>query len=200
MTRRKDKQWSPDEWAAQWMPFNEAFARIAAKVGSKRVAADDLYRLIMCGQLETAARHATRDGRGVGHAFPSRAFWKDECRIADSAFGGVHVYPVRGKVFPPGDWIFYVRRDRFDRKYPEADAAAGQPVEGGRQPMESARRKPGPRRKWDWDRLIAREVIRYVRAGKKIPAAAKFAQLCEDEFGYQPDIREVQKLLRKLFP
>src|SRR5262249_19646983 len=67
--------------------------------------------------------------------------------------------------------------------------------EAGPQPT---RRTPGPQPRQDWRTVVAREVIRALRAGENVPTAAKLAQSCEDALGHQPDIRAVQRLLRDL--
>jgi hypothetical protein len=82
------------------------------------------------------------------------------------------------------------RRD-LDKLYPTAVSAAASPP-------EPARRKPGPETKHDWPIHVAIEVIRIIRAGERMPTAAKMAQHCEDTLGFQPDIREMQRLLRRL--
>lgn len=65
--------------------------------------------------------------------------------------------------------------------------------------MLTPRRKPGPQPTENWKLYVAAELHRIVEIeGKQPPPASHFAQLCEDNLGYQPDIREVQKLLRHL--
>ena len=63
---------------------------------------------------------------------------------------------------------------------------------------QPTKRRPGPQPTQDWPMHVACEVIRALRAGEKIPTAAKLAQSCEDELGYQPDLRAVQRLVRDL--
>jgi hypothetical protein len=60
------------------------------------------------------------------------------------------------------------------------------------------RRKPGPRAMGDWPKHATREVIRRLRAGEKEPTAPEMLQWCEDEWRWQPDIRQMQQLLRDL--
>jgi hypothetical protein len=60
------------------------------------------------------------------------------------------------------------------------------------------RRKPGPRPKKDWPTHVKNKVRSLKQSGKPIPTAVAFCQLCEDERGYQPDIRQMQRLLKGL--
>src|SRR5262249_21280410 len=62
----------------------------------------------------------------------------------------------------------------------------------------SDRRKPGPQARGDWPKHVTREVIRRLRAGEKQPTAPEMLQWCEDEWRWQPDIRQMQQLLRDL--
>ena len=60
------------------------------------------------------------------------------------------------------------------------------------------RRKPGPQARGDWPKHVTREVIRRLRAGEKEPTAPEMLQWCEDNWRWQPDIRQMQQLLRDL--
>jgi len=60
------------------------------------------------------------------------------------------------------------------------------------------RRKPGPQARGDWPKHVTREVIRRLRAGEREPTAPEMLQWCEDNWRWQPDIRQMQQLLRDL--
>jgi integrase len=62
----------------------------------------------------------------------------------------------------------------------------------------SDKRKPGPQARGDWPKHVTREVIRRLRAGEKEPTAPEMLQWCEDKWRWQPDIRQMQQLLRDL--
>jgi hypothetical protein len=114
------------------------------------------------------------------------AFWADYkltyCSPSARRRGRL-VIPLRGLVF-------YVWKQDVDKLWQQADQ---QPE------MSPPRRKPGPQPKKNWKLTVAAELHRIVEIeGKQPPPAAHFAQLCENKLGYQPDIREVQKLLRQL--
>ena len=60
------------------------------------------------------------------------------------------------------------------------------------------RRKPGKRPKKDWPTFVKDKVRDLKRSREPIPTAAAFCQLCENALKYQPDIRQMQRLLKKL--
>ncbi|MGO4506030.1 hypothetical protein AB4Z51_03350 [Bradyrhizobium sp. 2TAF36] len=60
------------------------------------------------------------------------------------------------------------------------------------------RRKPGPRPKKDWPKFVKKKVRSLKLSGKPIPTAPAFLQLCENELEHQPDIRQMQRLLKAL--
>jgi hypothetical protein len=63
---------------------------------------------------------------------------------------------------------------------------------------EPLRRKPGRKPKKDWKLFVAAKLWEMRKAGQRVPPAADFAQLCENELGYQADISHLQKWLRLL--
>ena len=88
---------------------------------------------------------------------------------------------------------FFVARSDLDKLYPVA-AAANLETD-----KPSDRRKPGPRPTKSWKLYVAAELHRIVEIeGNQPPPASDLAQFCEDNLGYQPDIREIQRLLRHL--
>ncbi|MCS3497489.1 hypothetical protein M2189_003552 [Bradyrhizobium japonicum] len=60
------------------------------------------------------------------------------------------------------------------------------------------RRRPGKQPTKNWPTFVAGKVRDLKRAHKPIPTAASFCQLCENELDYQPDVRQMQRLLRGL--
>jgi hypothetical protein len=62
----------------------------------------------------------------------------------------------------------------------------------------SPRRRPGKRPTKDWPTHVARELIRRARAGEEMPTAAQMCQFCQNTLCWQPDIRQMQRLLRDL--
>jgi hypothetical protein len=96
------------------------------------------------------------------------------------------------------DQILYWRdfgcRQSPSKPVPQPDKPEPTPVRESKPP----RSKPGPRPNMDWPTYVENAVKELIRSGKPIPTAAYFCQLCEDELGYQPDIRQMQRLLRSL--
>ena len=61
------------------------------------------------------------------------------------------------------------------------------------------RRKPGPKIKHNWRLFVAAKVHQIrEKEGGRTPGAPELAQICEDEIGYQPDVSDIQKVLRIL--
>ena len=79
-------------------------------------------------------------------------------------------------------------------------AAQSPPTTSNRRVVDEPRRKPGPKTKDDWPIQVAAELIQRVRAGEKMPTPAEMCQWCEDNWGWQPDIRPMQRLFKVLLP
>ena len=79
-------------------------------------------------------------------------------------------------------------------------AAQSPPTTSNRRVVDEPRRKPGPKTKDDWPIQVAAELIQRVRAGEKMPTPAEMCQWCEENWGWQPDIRPMQRLFRVLLP
>jgi len=83
-----------------------------------------------------------------------------------------------------------------------APAHAPAPAPEVAQPRTSdalPRRKPGPKIKHNWRLFVAAKVHQIrEKEGGRTPGAPELAQICEDEIGYQPDVSDIQKLLRIL--
>ena len=64
----------------------------------------------------------------------------------------------------------------------------------------SSGRKPGPQPKHDWPLIVAAELIRRAREGKKDPTAAAMIRFCEKTFSdeFSPGLKEMQALLKLL--
>lgn len=79
-------------------------------------------------------------------------------------------------------------------------AAQSPPTTSNRRVVDEPRRKPGPKTKDDWPIQVAAELIQRVRAGEKMPTPAEMCQWCEVNWGWQPDIRPMQRLFKVLLP
>jgi hypothetical protein len=66
------------------------------------------------------------------------------------------------------------------------------------EPAASERVKPGPDPQHDWPDAVTLEVIRILRAGGKFPKAPAMLNLCRTKWDWEPDPRQMQKLLKHL--
>jgi hypothetical protein len=190
--------------AREWAPLDEAFDRVKFWVGSVQLACRQLPQDLLAGQLQGAAR-CIRDGTETWLTF-NPAWWQslkisppillldstDRCRVEGEADGWDRKREKR---------YFFVHRVELHKLYPVADLdklySVAVPSEQADNP--TSRRKPGHPPKHDWPMVVARELIRMALAGEKMPPTApKMLQFCENKLRWQPDIRQMQRLLSKL--
>jgi hypothetical protein len=207
MARAKKKLWRPVKALPpqEWAPFKDAWQRVEATVpvNDLWLIQHDLKQAFLARRLIGAARRIAADGKEKTPIILDRASYWRRLSIKYS-------YLITGyEADDPGvRWIFYVRRPELDKHYPDA-VSATTPIE--RQPPTSEhradapsrdgdrpRRRPGRQPKHDWPKHVTREVIRRLRAGEKEPTAPEMLQWCGDKWDWQPDIRQMQQLLRDL--
>jgi hypothetical protein len=196
VARRKDGPviLSPEKWA----PLGEAFLQIKARVGSSEPAERDMTRGLRNGDLAAATRELghVRDREGTyiekdEIIIRRRSFWQDYAVQESFSAGGARVPDL-----PRGMYVF-IRRDKLDKHYPRELPAATQP-DNARATTGEPRRKPGKPPDHNWPMAVARDLIRRARVGEPMPTAPDMLQWCEDNWGWQPDIRQMQRLLRDL--
>jgi hypothetical protein len=187
--------------AAEWASLDEAFARAKAALGSRQLAERELRAHLRNGRLPAAALRIAADGAELFEAVAPSFF---ATAVLTARSGNVEIVEIdaliagpSGVEAPPDETssfrAFFVARRDLDKLYPVA-AAANHETD-----IPSPRRKPGPRPTKNWKLYVAAELHRIVEIeGKQPPVASHFAQLCENKLGYQPEIREVQKLLKLL--
>jgi hypothetical protein len=191
-TAKPSPRQAPAFSAAEWAPLKEAFARVKSALGSGRLTERDLLEDMRSGRLATAARRTARDGAETFERLKP-SFWKELTLLSPSDGLPVQVRGLDVKSLARSSLWFFVARSDLDKLYPVA-AAAEQETE-----ISPPRRKPGRQPTKNWKLYVAAELHRIVEIERKQPPpASHFAQLCENKLGYQPDIREVQKLLRQL--
>ena len=88
------------------------------------------------------------------------------------------------------DWAYDVWMPDFDKLWPSAKA--------DQKSEPSMRRKPGRKPKENWQAFVRGALAVFLNEGRQVPPASDFAQLCENTLGYQPELREIQKLLKQL--
>ena len=95
------------------------------------------------------------------------------------------------------DWVFFFRRRDLDKLYPVAGMESRTPRTDD--DAVPPRRKPGPRPGVeDWRLHVAAEVIERRLAGKPYPRSPEMLELCQQRWKWEPDIRDMQGLLRDL--
>jgi hypothetical protein len=191
--------------AREWAPLDEVFDRVKFWVGSVELTGRELQQDLLTGRLQAAAWIIALDGTETW-VILERAFWQ---RLKISC-PPISIIGSTGRCLVEGEaegWdrkqerrrSFLVRRGELDKLYPRADdkpylvAAPNEQADN-----TTSRRKPGHPPKHEWPLVVARELIRMAAAGEKMPTAPKMLQFCENKLRWQPDIRQMQKLLRFL--
>jgi hypothetical protein len=189
----------------EWASLDDAFER-AKLYGSAELAGHDLKQDFLTRQLQGAVRYIAPDGTETCFIFEP-AWWrplKISCppiRIIGSTGRSCVDGVAEGWDLKQGKWHWLVRRVELDKVYPGAEFNKSYPVAAPSEQAENptTRRKPGRPPKHDWDMVVARELIRMALAGEKMPPTApKMLQFCENKWRWQPDIRQMQRLLSKL--
>ena len=201
---RPKKLWRPlRAWhPLEWVSMKEAWQRVEAAVKSWSLTKRDLRLDLIGRRLVAAVRRIAKDGTET-RIILEPAY----CRRLELPYAWL----VRGWEAEAQEgeaWHFFVRRHELDRFYPAVAAADAAPPPEFRQPTPSTmaepsaddkpRRKPGPKPKHDWPTQVTRELIRRARAGEPDPSAPEMLQWCEDKWGWQPDLKQMQQLLRDL--
>jgi hypothetical protein len=201
---RAKKLWRPlKAWHRhEWVPFATAWARAEPIAGPGSHTQNELQRAFRSGQLVAAVQLIAEDGAEtwvllecgcwrwlqVNHAWSISGWrllpgwWKAEGGPEDRERGRRHVV---------------VHRRELDKHYPAAETVPSEssPSEGR---TALPHRTPGRQPKHDWPKHMRREVIRRLRAGERDPTAPEMLQWCEDKWGWQPEVRQMQRLLRDL--
>ena len=189
---------------AQWAPLDEAFTRIKTALHSDALAQHDIQKDLSGGRLASAVRRLSRDGADVFERLPAD-FWQGH-RIEEQA-------AIDRTGAPSGRWVarvptaplqfgwqrvwFFVFRRDLDRLYP----IGGREEQAAEAPQIGRRR--GRRATHNWPETVAAELIRRTKAGESEPTAAEMIEHCEKVLpgAYSPDLKRMQKLLRRLlFP
>ncbi len=117
------------------------------------------------------------------------SFWQDHWIAADPDTG-IQILPTQPTRRDPRHfWIYYVWKPDFDKLWPPAKAD-----QKSESPM---RRKPGRKPKENWQAFVLGALAVFLEEGRQVPPATYFALLSEKNLGYQPDLREIQKLISK---
>ena len=88
------------------------------------------------------------------------------------------------------DWAYDVWMPDFNKLWPSAKA--------DQKSEPSMRRKPGRKPTGNWQAFVHGALAVFLKEGRQVPPASEFAQLCENTLDYQPELREIQKVLKEL--
>jgi hypothetical protein len=187
--------------AAKWVSIDQALSQIkAAGVGSAWLAARDLYRDLCSGRLKGASRCISGYPERESCEVRPKSFW-DDLKFLESD-GQVRVRPLSPDphhMLFGGRWWFFVRRAELDKYYPRVTPAAATKM-SERAEDEHERRKPGRRPTHEWKSFVAGILAACKLFDKPVPTAAKMCELVGLEFDWEPDVRTMQKALKKLLP
>src|SRR6516165_8575207 len=180
----------------KWAPLAEAHTRVWSTVGSYDLALHVLTTDARTERLILAGRWVVPGVADACFVFLPE-FWRQATIDFVGALDNVVRLCVSGQ-WPGlrlGRWYFFVRRAELDKHYPVAAVAApmSEPAD-----VEPQRLKPGKRPTHPWQRNVFLEVARKANVGESMPTASEMLNFCEEKFGYQPDIRAMQRLLRTL--
>lgn len=184
---------------AQWAALNEAFARAKAALSSSNLAEHDLPEHIRAGRLPSALRRIARDGSATFEPLKP-SFWKGlqllETRetgpdgVAKRS-GQVRVRGIDAGLIADAELWFFVARSHLDKLYPVSVGRADddEPPTNG---------KPGPRPKKNWKQHVVVELARRIEANEPVPTAPDIAQFCIDTLGFEPGLRQIQRLIKAI--
>jgi hypothetical protein len=197
--RRRRAERLPLE-SANWIPATEAYRLLTGLRGDPDLAAKDLTAAV-------AAKHPDKRLPCMQRAIASHIAPDQDREIVPLSFWDDHVFgfdPVSEKlqIWAKGLAVefrlrvaFFVWRPALAKLWP---ALAPSPAPGNRADDRPRRRKPGKPPEHEWPTFVARELIQRALAGKKMPTAPEMLRRCQEVFGWEPDVRQMQKLLKDL--
>lgn len=190
-----------------WVPLlQDAFFRVRENVGSREVAAQDLYQDLLDGRLPSAIREFDRNEVQVSARILERDYWRQFVLRASPRSPGE---PDRGArlrmrdadLYPFWSAMFYAQRAKLDHLYPASAPPQGD--EGGfpiSAPAPSFRRRKG---KHLWSEIsgeIARRCIDPLTRRVNVPEnelklADDVLQWCENKWKRQPPLSDMRELV-----
>jgi hypothetical protein len=198
MARQKPQPPVPTLAPHDWVPLNDAFVRIKDSVGSRELAARDVYQNMLDGRLKSAARHVASEGTETRAILPA-TFWQQFTLMDALRHEGVQVRPVKGKVLT-GSWYFFVRRTDLDKHYPQA--AAGRSDDTVQPPP----RRRGPPATHDWFVIcgeIASRCINPKTGCVQVPKrenrlAEGVLDWCREQYDREPAVSEMRAAVKQV--
>jgi len=223
--KRRNASKLPLDDPRRWMPLADVHKALCPSTGHPELAARDLTEAMAKPEPDGVRSMRRRFARVPDGANPddyperelmSWAFWAEEHELLSTsdtlmAPDGLLIgsRARHGQIMTADaarGYAFFAWRPDLEKAWPTIFVAAEEPksapsTRSSDRPADDddkPRRKPGPKPKHDWKTQVTRELIRRARAGKRDPTAPEMLQWCENNLGSQPDIRQMQKLLRDL--
>jgi hypothetical protein len=186
--------------SVEWLPIPDVVNRpLCILTGNPHAAAKALTSAMANGV--PAMRESLTTGER--ELVPS-SHWQDHELIAEwPRPDGVAVFarePVidhgimRTMGAPVRDFVYFVWRPALAKRWSAAFPAAA----AGADDKPQRRRPPGPPPEMEWRTLVAREIIRRMRAGEPMPKAPKMCEFCQKHSIEEPSLRTMQGYLRAL--
>jgi hypothetical protein len=189
-----------------WITVEDAYQsirRVSRYVGYPSLAANDLEAAVRDGRVPAMRKCFLLERELIG---PERellplAHW-DERRLFVRSNGSLEV--VEGSfrfrslaIRSVKGYAYFVWKPRLAKVWPDLFApTAAAKIDDAQPAQPQRRREPPPEHEWSME--VAREVIQRERAGQPMPTAPQMLDWCRNKWDWEPDIRQMQKLLRKL--
>jgi hypothetical protein len=110
----------------------------------------------------------------------------------------VEIEATRALDKPESSYTWQMDANEIEALRPAAFALTRSPAKPPADDDAKGRRAPGKPPAHNWPMVMARELIRRAQAGETMPKAPELLQWCQDQWNWEPDIRQMQRLLRDL--
>ena len=174
---------------ADWVPFDQVFLQVQAKVGSAGLAVSDMHRALHKGRLKSAVR-------SVKECVLLRpAFWLSHRLHHQRDPVGVRVWPTNSRSPIPPGWVFFAYRPDFEKLYPPSAQGT---------PSLSASSKRGAPTVYDWHAIDGEIAARCIDAGKlkvwknEAALSREIALWCQKTFGHEPADSKLREAVRAI--
>ena len=164
-------------------------------VGRRDLALACLNRDLLSGQLGSALVQISPDSKETMTLLKPSDWRQRTVQAPWNPEEGVGVEPyVAGH--------YFVWRVDLDKWYPtptmtdQSDDTPSALTSTSEHDADDTRRKPGPKIKHNWKLRLAAELHRIKEDEGRTPTAKELAQFCRDEWDYEPDVSEIQKLMK----
>jgi len=168
--------------APLWLPLNRLIRQWWARIQDPGSTLEEFHRALREGRLVGQLRE---DGK-LPRALPL-TYW-ETARLAFDLEGEdpTVVLVMQGDTPQQGRFYFW--------EPPVEEGADTDTLPG---PADTTS-PPGPKPEHHWPKHVAREVARRALAGERIPTAPEMLEFCRLKWGWQPDERQMQRVLHDL--